>query len=106
MDQSGEKYAVLYVSDPFKIRYPSYREVERFLAESTNATGCGEVCKIKSSLLEGLLVVSSAFIISVFIILLMTTVDGLSIMLTLSALVIVECICKLSNFVAGCNLAI
>lgn len=59
MDQSGEKYAVLYVSDPFKsIKYPSYREVERFLQESTNSTGCGEVCKIKSSLLEGLLVVS------------------------------------------------
>ncbi|EXB53607.1 hypothetical protein L484_005157 [Morus notabilis] len=57
MDQSGEKYAVLYVSDPFKsIQYPSYREVERFLQESTNSTGCGEVCKIKSSLLEGLLV--------------------------------------------------
>lgn len=57
MDQSGEKYAVLYVSNPFKsIQYPSYREVERFLQESTNSTTCGEVCKIKSSLLEGLLV--------------------------------------------------
>lgn len=63
MDQSGEKYAILYVSNPFKsIQYPSYREVERFLQESTNSTTCGEVCKIKSSLLEGLLVVSLAFI--------------------------------------------
>lgn len=63
MDNSGEKYAVLYVSDPFKsIQYPSHREVERFLAEGTNSTVCGEVCKIKSSLLEGLLVVSSSFI--------------------------------------------
>ncbi|XP_062076312.1 uncharacterized protein LOC133781360 [Humulus lupulus] len=57
MDQSGEKYAVLYVSDPSKsIQYPSSRDVERFLAESTNTTICGEVCKIKASLLEGLLV--------------------------------------------------
>ncbi|KAF4359524.1 hypothetical protein F8388_003527 [Cannabis sativa] len=57
MDQSGEKYAVLYVSEPSKsIQYPLSRDVERFLAEGTNSTICGEVCKIKSSLLEGLLV--------------------------------------------------
>ncbi|KAF4385460.1 hypothetical protein G4B88_005792 [Cannabis sativa] len=57
MDQSGEKYAVLYVSTPSKsIQYPLSRDVERFLAEGTNSTICGEVCKIKSSLLEGLLV--------------------------------------------------
>ncbi|PON37211.1 2-C-methyl-D-erythritol 4-phosphate cytidylyltransferase [Parasponia andersonii] len=57
MDRYAKNYAVLYVSDPFKsIQYPSNREVERFLGEGTNSIGCGEVCKIKSSLLEGLLV--------------------------------------------------
>ncbi|KAB2619816.1 hypothetical protein D8674_040648 [Pyrus ussuriensis x Pyrus communis] len=63
MDQSGAKYGVLYVSDPSKsIQYPSHRELERFLAESgsgnasANSTTCDEVCQIKSSLLEGLLV--------------------------------------------------
>ncbi|KAL5563751.1 hypothetical protein UlMin_033498 [Ulmus minor] len=61
VDQSGANYAVLYVSDPLKsIHYPSHRELERFLAEgasgNTNSTVCGEVCKIKASLLEGLLV--------------------------------------------------
>ncbi|KAL6275106.1 hypothetical protein ACE6H2_018707 [Prunus campanulata] len=63
MDQSGAKYGVLYVSDPSKsIQYPSYRELQRFLAESAsgnasaNSTACDEVCQIKSSLLEGLLV--------------------------------------------------
>ncbi|KAL6200820.1 hypothetical protein ACLB2K_030601 [Fragaria x ananassa] len=62
VDQSGAKYAVLYVSDPIKsIQYPSHRELERFLAESSgnasaNSTACDEVCQIKSSLLEGLLV--------------------------------------------------
>ncbi|XVF19151.1 hypothetical protein REPUB_Repub11eG0084400 [Reevesia pubescens] len=62
VEQSGAKYAALYVSDPFKsIHYPGYRELERFLAESTgnasaNSTSCDEVCKIKSSLLEGVLV--------------------------------------------------
>ncbi|XP_022754382.1 uncharacterized protein LOC111302807 isoform X2 [Durio zibethinus] len=63
LEQSGAKYAALYVSDPFKsIHYPGYRELERFLAEGTagnasaNSTGCDEVCKIKSSLLEGVLV--------------------------------------------------
>ncbi|XP_062014856.1 uncharacterized protein LOC133731506 [Rosa rugosa] len=63
VDQSGAKYAVLYVSDPIKsIQYPSHRELERFLAESAsgnasaNSTACDEVCQIKSSLLEGLLV--------------------------------------------------
>ncbi|XP_022731527.1 uncharacterized protein LOC111286029 [Durio zibethinus] len=63
VEQSGAKYAALYVSDPFiSIRYPGYRELERFLAESaavnasTNSKGCDEVCKIKSSLLEGVLV--------------------------------------------------
>lgn len=68
VDQSGAKYAVLYVSDPIKsIQYPSHRELERFLAESAsgnasaNSTACDEVCQIKSSLLEGLLVVSLFF---------------------------------------------
>lgn len=63
VEKSGAKYAALYVSDPFRsLLYPTYREVERFLAESTggnasvNSTGCDEVCRIKSSLLEGLFV--------------------------------------------------
>ncbi|XP_044504707.1 uncharacterized protein LOC123224966 [Mangifera indica] len=63
MEQSGAKYTVLYVSDPVRsIQYPTYRELERFLADgadgngSVNSTGCDEVCKFKSSLLEGILV--------------------------------------------------
>uniref|UniRef100_A0A2C9UFW7 V-type proton ATPase subunit S1/VOA1 transmembrane domain-containing protein n=1 Tax=Manihot esculenta TaxID=3983 RepID=A0A2C9UFW7_MANES len=59
----GAKYEVLYLSDPFRpIQNPSHRELERFLAEGTagngplNSTACDEVCKIKSSLLEGVLV--------------------------------------------------
>lgn len=65
MEQSGTKYTVLYVSDPVRsIQYSTYRELERFLADgavgngSANSTGCDEVCKFKSSLLEGILVVS------------------------------------------------
>lgn len=65
VEESGAKYAVLYVSDISRsIQYPSYRDLQRFLAESatgngsTNFTGCDGVCQIKSSLLEGLLVVS------------------------------------------------
>lgn len=63
VERLGSKYVVLYVSDPFRsIQYPSYREIERFLAESNagnvslDSTTCDEVCKIKSSLLEGVLV--------------------------------------------------
>ncbi|XP_028753523.1 uncharacterized protein LOC114713105 [Neltuma alba] len=63
VEKSGAKYSVLYVSDPSRSsRYPSYREIQRFLAESTpgnlsaNVTLCDEVCQIKSSLLEGLIV--------------------------------------------------
>ncbi|KAA8537362.1 hypothetical protein F0562_026951 [Nyssa sinensis] len=63
VEKSGAKYSVLYVSNPSaSIQYPSYRELERFLAEGTsgngsgNSTICDEVCQIKSSLLEGLLV--------------------------------------------------
>jgi len=62
VEESGAKYAVLYVSDPARsIRYPSYRELQRFLeegAESTNSTACDKVCHLKSSLLEGIFVVS------------------------------------------------
>lgn len=64
VEQSGAKYAALYVSDPFSsIQYPSYREIGRFLAEgaSGNKSGnstCDGVCQFKSSLLEGILVVS------------------------------------------------
>lgn len=62
MEQSGQKFASLYVSCPYS--NPSLRELERFLAEDsagnalTNST-CDGVCQIKSSLLEGVLVVSS-----------------------------------------------
>jgi hypothetical protein len=65
VEESGAKYAVLYVSDISRsIQYPSYRDLQRFLAESTsgngstNSTACDGVCQLKSSLLEGLLVVS------------------------------------------------
>ncbi|OAY54577.1 uncharacterized protein LOC110611857 [Manihot esculenta] len=61
VESLGAKYEVLYLSDPFRsIQYPSRRELERFLAEGTagslNSTICDEVCQIKSSLLEGVLV--------------------------------------------------
>ncbi|XP_058198627.1 uncharacterized protein LOC131314154 [Rhododendron vialii] len=63
MEQSGAMYTVLYVSDPLRpVQYPSYRELERFLAESAsgngsfNSTSCDGVCLVKSSLLEGILV--------------------------------------------------
>ncbi|CAL0334245.1 unnamed protein product [Lupinus luteus] len=63
VEESGSKYAVLYVSDPARsIQYPSYRDLQRFLQESTtgntstNSAVCDSVCQIKSSLLEGLLV--------------------------------------------------
>ncbi|KAF3444369.1 hypothetical protein FNV43_RR14061 [Rhamnella rubrinervis] len=61
VDQSGAKYAALYVTDPFgSIQYPSHHDIERFLAEGAsgkaNSTICDEVCQIKSSLLEGLFV--------------------------------------------------
>lgn len=64
LEQLEEKYSVLYVSDPFRsIQYPSTRDLERFLVESAggnaSANGtCDGVCQVKSSLLEGLLVVS------------------------------------------------
>ncbi|XP_030476635.1 uncharacterized protein LOC115693716 [Syzygium oleosum] len=58
MEQSGQKFASLYVSRPYS--NPSLRELERFLAEgsagnASNST-CDGVCQIKSSLLEGVLV--------------------------------------------------
>ncbi|KAG6632745.1 hypothetical protein CIPAW_13G179700 [Carya illinoinensis] len=63
VEQSGAKYAALYVSDPLRSpHYPSSQELGRFLAEnasgnqSANSTICDGVCQIKSSLLEGLLV--------------------------------------------------
>ncbi|XP_010552293.1 PREDICTED: uncharacterized protein LOC104822689 [Tarenaya hassleriana] len=61
VEQSGDKYAALYVSDPYG--YTSYQTLQRFLAESAagnssvNAiTTCDEVCRFKASLLEGVLV--------------------------------------------------
>ncbi|PIA53100.1 hypothetical protein AQUCO_00900013v1 [Aquilegia coerulea] len=64
VEKSGVSYSVLYASDPRRsVRYPSYRELDRFLAEGTAGNGsvngsafCDGVCQIKSSLLEGLLV--------------------------------------------------
>lgn len=65
VEMLGAKYSALYVSDPFRsIQLPYHQELERFLAESVagnasmNSTHCDEVCQIKSSLLEGVLVVS------------------------------------------------
>lgn len=65
VNQLGAKYTVLYVSDPFKsMQYLSQRGLERFLAEGTAGNGsansslCDGLCQIKSSLLEGILVVS------------------------------------------------
>lgn len=64
VEHSGAKFSALYVSDPFKaIRYPSERDLQRFLAEGPsgskllNSTSCDEVCRLKASLLEGLFVV-------------------------------------------------
>ncbi|XP_042009447.1 uncharacterized protein LOC121758075 [Salvia splendens] len=63
VSEMGAKYSFLYISDPFRsVEYHSHMGIERFLAEGTvgnassNSTGCDEVCQIKSSLLEGLLV--------------------------------------------------
>ncbi|XP_010257736.1 PREDICTED: uncharacterized protein LOC104597717 isoform X2 [Nelumbo nucifera] len=63
VEQSGAKYTVLYASDPYRsIRYPSYKVLERFLAEgaggngSANSTACDGVCQTISSLIEGVLV--------------------------------------------------
>ncbi|XP_010465174.1 PREDICTED: uncharacterized protein LOC104745585 [Camelina sativa] len=61
VEQSGSKYTALYVSDPYW--YTSYKTLQRFLAETAKGnstpevtTGCDELCKFKSSLLEGILV--------------------------------------------------
>lgn len=68
VEHSGAKFSALYVSDPFKaIRYPSERDLQRFLAEGPsgskllNSTSCDEVCRLKASLLEGLFVVRFFF---------------------------------------------
>ena len=78
VEQSGSKYTALYVSDPYW--YTSYKTLQRFLAESGTgnstvgvATTCDELCKFKSSLLEGILVVRTLLFVtnmipSVFII--------------------------------------
>ncbi|CAN8259499.1 unnamed protein product [Cochlearia groenlandica] len=61
VEQSGSKYTALYVSDPYW--YTSYKTLQRFLAEGATGnstagvtTTCDELCKFKSSLLEGILV--------------------------------------------------
>ncbi|OVA03908.1 hypothetical protein BVC80_1321g55 [Macleaya cordata] len=70
MEKLGASYTVLYASDPYRlVPYPSYRELDRFLAEGTigngsaNGTFCDGVCQIKSSMLEGLLVAVTLLII-------------------------------------------
>lgn len=61
VEETGAKYSVLYVSDPLNVlRYPSYRQLDRFLAQSSgnssDDSACDGVCQIKSSMLEGLFV--------------------------------------------------
>ncbi|XP_074308334.1 uncharacterized protein LOC141643191 [Silene latifolia] len=62
LDNSGAKYAVLYVSDPYKpVQHPSSYQIWRFLAEapgnvSLEAVFCDGVCQIKNTLLEALFV--------------------------------------------------
>uniref|UniRef100_A0A2P2M211 V-type proton ATPase subunit S1/VOA1 transmembrane domain-containing protein n=1 Tax=Rhizophora mucronata TaxID=61149 RepID=A0A2P2M211_RHIMU len=63
METLGTKYTVLYISEPLQsVRYSSHRGLERFLADSSTQNGslnspvCDQVCQIKSSLLEGVLV--------------------------------------------------
>jgi len=65
LEKSGATYTVLYASDPYRLlQYPSHLGM-RFLAEdniASNSTLCDGVCQIKSSLLEGLFVVSYSFV--------------------------------------------
>nr|GMC49447.1 uncharacterized protein LOC109160369 [Ipomoea batatas] len=62
VEHLGAKYTVLYVSDPSRsIQYPSHRELERFLVEGRFGSGsgnstCDEVCQLKSTFLEGIMV--------------------------------------------------
>ncbi|XP_026426350.1 uncharacterized protein LOC113322477 isoform X2 [Papaver somniferum] len=79
----GASYTVLYASDASGlVSYPSYRELDRFLAEgsvgngSQKATYCDGVCQIKSSLLEGLFVA---------IVLLIILISGLCCMMGIDA---------------------
>ncbi|KAF9688561.1 hypothetical protein SADUNF_Sadunf01G0001200 [Salix dunnii] len=88
VEMLGGKYSALYVSDPFRsIQLPYHQELERFLAESAaanasmNSTHCDEVCQIKSSLLEGVLVVSFHVSLSSGIVLLIILISGLCCMM-------------------------
>ncbi|CAN4123843.1 unnamed protein product [Withania somnifera] len=61
VENLGEKYTVLYVSDPFRsIQFPSLRKIERFLAEegtgNKSVNDWDGLCRIKSSFLEGIFV--------------------------------------------------
>ncbi|KAL9230079.1 hypothetical protein vseg_005471 [Gypsophila vaccaria] len=62
LDNSGAKYAVLYVSDSYNpIQHPSSHQLGRLLAEATGNASldsifCNGVCQIKKSLLEALFV--------------------------------------------------
>ncbi|XP_019155672.1 PREDICTED: uncharacterized protein LOC109152434 isoform X2 [Ipomoea nil] len=69
MEHLGAKYTVLYVSDPLRsIQYPSHRALERFLAEGSLDSGsgnktCDEVCKLKATFFESILVAITLLII-------------------------------------------
>ncbi|KAK1281311.1 hypothetical protein QJS04_geneDACA015157 [Acorus gramineus] len=69
LEHSGASYSILYASNPFKsLHHPSVHVMDRFLAEdvsgkdSANVTLCDGVCQIKSSLLEGIFVVSCTYL--------------------------------------------
>uniref|UniRef100_A0A6N2N4N7 V-type proton ATPase subunit S1/VOA1 transmembrane domain-containing protein n=1 Tax=Salix viminalis TaxID=40686 RepID=A0A6N2N4N7_SALVM len=85
VEMLGAKYSALYVSRSFRSIY--HQELERFLAESVagnasmNSTHCDEVCQIKSSLLEGVLVVSFRVSLSSGIVLLIILISGLCCMM-------------------------
>ena len=64
LDKSGAKYTVLYASQPYGLlENPSDLPLARYLAEKTNTTKpvlekCDGECQLKSTLLEGVFVVS------------------------------------------------
>jgi hypothetical protein len=65
LKKSGAKYTVLYASQPYGlVEKTSNLPITRYLAEKTNTStepglgGCDGECAVKSSLLEGVFVVS------------------------------------------------
>ncbi|URE18373.1 hypothetical protein MUK42_12485, partial [Musa troglodytarum] len=73
LKESGAKYTILYASKPYRTtQYPAHSAV-RFLAESPQSQAsdnstCDGVCQIKSSLLEGIFVHSTALVVVLVII--------------------------------------